>query len=60
MKQFACGDVVPGCTATFQASTNEEILAAVAKHAHDDHGITEIPAELVTQVRSKIQENVST
>ena len=27
MKQFACGDVVPGCDARFVCSTEEEILA---------------------------------
>jgi predicted small metal-binding protein len=54
MKQFACGDVVPGCDAKFVCSTDEEILAAVAEHAAGAHGITEVPAELVEQVRGHI------
>jgi len=54
MKQFACGDVVPGCDARFQFATDEEILQAVASHACDAHGIESVPDELVVQVRSLI------
>lgn len=54
MKQFACGDVVPGCDARWVCSTEEELLQQVAEHAAADHGITEIPDELVVQVRSHI------
>lgn len=54
MKSFACGDVVPGCDATFVCSSEDEILARVAHHARVDHGLTDIPAELVDQVRSRI------
>jgi predicted small metal-binding protein len=55
MKQFCCGDVVPGCKASFQGSTDDEILGAVAIHARQDHGLTDIPASLISQVRSKIR-----
>lgn len=55
MKTFACGAVVPGCVATFRADTDEGILEQVAAHARDDHGMTEIPDELVGQVCSHIQ-----
>jgi predicted small metal-binding protein len=54
MKHFACGSVVPGCTATFQAVDEDGILRQVAAHAERDHGIVEVPAELVEQVRSHI------
>jgi predicted small metal-binding protein len=54
MKQFACGDVVPSCGRTFTAPTEEDILAAVAGHARDDHGLSDIPASLVDQVRAAI------
>lgn len=50
MKKFRCGDVVPGCTAQFEG-TESAILSAVAAHAAADHGLDEIPAELVNQVR---------
>jgi predicted small metal-binding protein len=55
MKTFACGAVVPGCTATFSAADDQGILAQVAAHARDDHGMTEIPDALVGQVCSHIQ-----
>lgn len=51
MKTFRCGDVVPGCTRAF-TGTDEDILRQVAKHAADDHGLTEVPAELVAQVQA--------
>jgi len=54
MKSFSCGAVVPGCTATFSAETEDGILEQVARHARADHGLDEIPAELVAQVRANI------
>ncbi|MBO1750704.1 DUF1059 domain-containing protein [Actinotalea sp. BY-33] len=50
MKTFRCGDVVPGCTATFHGA-DDEILGAVGRHATADHGITTITPELVSAVR---------
>ncbi len=55
MKKFACGDVVPGCDAVFVCSTEEQILAEVAHHATEMHGLTEVPQELVDQVLGSIQ-----
>lgn len=54
MKQFACGDVVPGCDATFVSATTDGILTSVAHHARTAHGLTEVPPALVAQVRSHI------
>ena len=54
MKTFACGSVVPGCTATFSAPTEDGILEQVARHARDDHGLTEVSDDLVAQVRANI------
>lgn len=51
MKNFRCGDVVPGCTRAF-TGTEEDILTQVAVHARADHGLAEVPAALVVQVRS--------
>jgi predicted small metal-binding protein len=51
MKSFRCGDVVPGCTRAF-TGMEDDILAQVADHARRDHGMPEVPAELVTQVRA--------
>ena len=57
MKQFSCGDVVPTCTRTFVAPTDEEILAAVAAHARADHDLPDIPAHLVAEVRRHIRDD---
>lgn len=51
MKNFRCGDVVPGCTRAF-TGTEEDILTQVALHARADHGLVEMPSELVSQVQS--------
>ncbi|MFI7600139.1 DUF1059 domain-containing protein [Actinoplanes sp. NPDC049681] len=55
MKTFACGDVVPGCDARFVCDTEDEILAAVARHAAEDHGLTSVPPELVEAVRAAVR-----
>jgi predicted small metal-binding protein len=54
MKSFACGDVVPGCDARFVCSDDDEILARVARHAAESHGLSEVPPSLVQSVRSAI------
>ena len=56
MKQFACGDVVPGCDATFAGATEDDILASVALHAARDHQLVSISTELVSQVRAATRE----
>ena len=55
MKTFACGAVVPGCTAAFAAETEEGILEQVARHAREEHGLTEVPEELVRQVLANLR-----
>jgi len=54
MKEFSCGDVVPGCKAHFRARTEEDLLKQVADHARDGHGIREVSTELVAQVKQHI------
>ena len=55
MKLFSCGDVVPGCSATFQAADDDGILGAVAAHAASAHGLTAVSPELVSAVRGHIR-----
>lgn len=56
MKQFCCGDVVPGCTTSFTYPTEEQLLQAVADHADTAHGIKEVPSALVDKVRTCMQD----
>ena len=55
MKTFSCGAVVPGCTASFAAETEEGMLEQVARHAREDHGMTEVPDEVVRQVLANLR-----
>jgi predicted small metal-binding protein len=55
MKTFACGAVVPGCTAHFAAETEQGILEQVARHAREDHDLPEVPEELVRRVLANIR-----
>ncbi|HEX4339975.1 MAG TPA: DUF1059 domain-containing protein [Polyangiaceae bacterium] len=55
MKEFACGDVVPGCGAKFRAHDDDELLTMVAQHARDHHGIDNVSPELVSAVRKNIR-----
>ena len=54
MKHFACGDVIPGCSATFSAVDENGIFTQVGSHAAADHGVTDVTPELVAAVRSHI------
>ena len=55
MKTFACGDVIPGCSAHVSAADEDGIFAQVAGHAAADHGVTDITPELVDAVRAHIR-----
>lgn len=55
MKTFACGAVVPGCTATFAAETEDDLLDQVARHAREDHDLPEIPEELVGPILANLR-----
>jgi predicted small metal-binding protein len=55
MKEFSCNSVVPGCTAVFHAQSDEDILLLAASHAFDDHGATDLPQTLATDVRQQIR-----
>ena len=52
--KLACGDVMPGCSATFEAADQDALLGQVAEHAAADHGITEITPEIQSAVEDKI------
>ena len=54
-KRIACGDVVPGCTFTASAPTEEELLQKVIAHAAHDHGVTEVTPELAAKVTAAIK-----
>jgi predicted small metal-binding protein len=54
-KHIACGDLVPGCTWTASAPTEEELLKKVAAHAEQAHDIKEVTPELAAKVKAAIK-----
>ena len=54
-KHIACNAVVPGCSFTASAATEEELLQKVAEHAAQAHGVSEVTPELAAQVRAAIE-----
>jgi predicted small metal-binding protein len=56
MKEFRCGALVPGCSALFEGESEDEILQQVATHARDEHGMDEVPPEVVDKVVASISE----
>jgi predicted small metal-binding protein len=58
MKEFWCGAVVPNCSKRFRAENENEILSQVAEHARNDHGMKDVPPEVVAKVRAQIKEVV--
>lgn len=54
-KHIACAEIVPDCSFTASAPTEEELLKKVVAHAARDHGITELTPELVAKVKAAIK-----
>jgi predicted small metal-binding protein len=55
MKKIACHDVVPGCSFTASADTEEELLARVATHAGSAHDVKDVTPELLDKVKRAIR-----
>ena len=54
-KRIACGDVVPGCSFTAQAATEDELMQQVVAHAAHQHGVTDVTPELAAKVKAAIK-----
>jgi predicted small metal-binding protein len=54
MKQFNCGDVVPGCTWVTRHEGDEELWAEISSHAQTAHGLDPVPREVEDLIREKI------
>jgi predicted small metal-binding protein len=54
MFKLACGDVMPGCPARFENTDRDVLLARVAGHAADAHGITDITPDVRQAIVAKI------
>ena len=56
-KEIRCRDVGVDCDWVVSGETEEEIMKKAAEHAKKDHGMDEIPQELVERVRAAIHTN---
>jgi predicted small metal-binding protein len=60
MLEFRCGAIVPGCGTVFEAESESGILDQIADHARDEHGMHEVPPEVIDAIRANIQERTTT
>ena len=56
MKQFRCGDVVPGCQWVTRSDDEQELLQRIGAHARDEHGMDKVPPEVVDEIQRVITE----
>jgi|HubBroStandDraft_6_1064221.scaffolds.fasta_scaffold2998467_2 predicted small metal-binding protein len=56
MKEWRCSNIVPECSWSYGAESEDEILASAAQHARDAHGMEEVPPEIVDRIRATIVE----
>jgi predicted small metal-binding protein len=56
VKQFRCGDVVPGCQWVTRSEDEKELFEAIHSHARDAHGMDEVPPEVVDAIQGVITE----
>jgi predicted small metal-binding protein len=54
MKQFRCGDVVPGCQWVTRSDDEQELLVEIQNHARDVHGMDEVPPEVADAIQRVI------
>lgn len=55
-KVLRCRDVGVDCDFEAKGETAEEIMNQAAKHAREEHGMTEIPAEVVEKCQKAIRD----
>ena len=55
-KVLKCGDVVPGCDYEMRGNSEEEVLQRAAEHAKADHGMDNVPPEILDKVRGAIRD----
>ena len=55
-KKISCADVVPGCSFTAEAANEKELLQKVAAHAGADHGLKDVPPEVLAKLKGAIKD----
>lgn len=52
--KIACGDVMPGCSARFEETDRDRLMAQVAAHAQEAHGLSDLSPEAREAIESRI------
>jgi predicted small metal-binding protein len=55
-KSFGCSDAGVDCNWTTTGENEDEIMEKIKKHAHSDHGFTEIPPDIAQKVKTAIKD----
>lgn len=56
MKEYVCGDVVPGCGSVLRTEDETELYALILVHGQHAHGVTDpqIPDDALARLRAAI------
>ena len=55
-KVLRCNDLMPGCPFEAKGNSVDDVLAQAAEHAKSAHGMAEIPAGMVPQIKGAIRD----
>ncbi len=55
-KTLRCRDVGMNCDFVARGNNEEEVLTKTAEHAREEHGIQDIPDDLLAKVRAAIKD----
>ena len=55
-KVLKCREVGLDCDFEARGETQQEVLVKAAEHARKDHGLAEIPTELMAKVQSSVHD----
>jgi predicted small metal-binding protein len=58
-KIVSCREVGVDCDFVAKGETEQEVLQQCAEHAHKEHGMTELPADLAEKVRGAIRDEAA-
>ncbi|OPY31441.1 MAG: hypothetical protein A4E32_01897 [Methanomassiliicoccales archaeon PtaU1.Bin124] len=55
MPSFKCKDVGMNCPFEAEAKTEGELMTKIATHAAQAHGMTTVPADMMTKIKGAIK-----
>ena len=58
-KIVSCKEVGVDCDFVAKGETEQEVLQECAEHARNEHGMTELPADLAEKVRGAIRDEAA-